>query len=1560
MPMSDQEFLGQSPSAMAAPGIDTSDPSWTRGDGTKKGMGFLGPLQQTEGQFKGQTSTELSIGVTIGGKEMDVPSMVPTLSPAEIKYLTTGGDPRKNPDIIRKATDFAEQRLKAGKSVFAEPGDYPKSAAPGIMTDDEFLGPDAGKTSYDKALGVIKQTGANAAAVADMVLGVPGMVVGAGADIGARAVGLATGEPRREAAKGGLAAGEKVAGTLGSPVGKLMRYFGYGDDYDKSDVNNVMQTFGKWLEKGGDWIEGKTGGALLKEDVQSLANTAMAAVGGRAVGAGVEAGVKALTAPKPTAPEPTLTPEVTDHLQGVDPVAQAQLKEALAGMTVEKKSQVKAIFDAAKKPLPEADLDRQFVVSLFENAKKGVTTPEAGKAALAGAAIGGAMLLDKEDAEKVGVGGLLAMGAVKGVGEGVWTKGAVERLASPLKDKIITSADAAAHGNRQLAAGEPLTPPPSDLWADRAITKHLNKHFGAETDPLNSVKIPMLGDEVTWGQVADKVVKSAKIPVRLEMMKEGKAMPGEAVWDIETGHRPYAGAPHLESLTSYLSHVGDYLREFVPPEKLGQYDLVRAVKETARQDEIQAAKMAKARASGEGTTLHKTYPDGMKWVEVQSPDALKNEGDVMGHCVGGYCEAVHAGESKIYSLRDAKGMSHVTVEVEPAGRRMEGRSLESLEQTKEPRILQIKGKQNRAPVAQYLPYVQDFVKSGKWGDVGDFENTGLVDVRNPRQGQRGPIDWTPDLARQAETKFGRYADPKEFRDFTDPFVLADLSRGERGQVDPKLITKMAAIGTGVALGVAAADDKTTGAIMGGLAGAGLARFGPAAGTAMWEATKLAVTGKPWAAVKELVPGPISKAFADDPRIRVKSEMDAAEVAIRRDALERSRLVQGVAKDVPDESKQIAISHWLEGDASVQLSPKETAAAKRTQAYFDRMGVAGKDANVIDDLITNYVTHVYSKEALPLVAELMQARKLGATATPFGKQRVGPPTIAEVNAFMASKGRPPIMSNILDIVEQYGNSVSKAIANKSLVDSLKSRVVPIERAGKKSAAPLIASAIPGKAPAFYQPFGKQGLVAHPDIIPALRFAFENENPLLAVRAVEAINTAAKRSAVSFSLFHAKNLVDAFAGAAKPKLTHVATGAALGAMVGAATSDDPITYAMIGAGLGMTARGLKIAAQAAAPKLFGENRYVKALREGDPALAKTIDLSMEGGLMYSLKGGPLAAREMGQDFYSGLKWLQGEADRLVPGAGLAVKGLEKLNHAVDGFMWERLHTGLKLEIFAEKYETLMLENAKAHAADPRVPLFTEKAIAERAASFTNDIFGGINWRRVAEESKTRWGRDLAMSSYSPAGQRVLRLAMFAPDWTISTTRAALKAFGPLVGQEAGTGIRGLMSPRTVTDLHRQYMLRSALYYAMVGDGLNYALTGHHLWQNKDPTYIEMGDGRKIQYSKHTLEPYHWLMNPAQQALNKMGQIPREITAQTLGVEYLAPRPDRSGGIVAGPKMQEGRIAHLGKTLSPIGVQQLAGGGAKAGLMGAVGMPIYGKSEAELAAAKERRRLRRAEGK
>jgi hypothetical protein len=151
--------------------------------------------------------------------------------------------------------------------------------------------------------------------------------------------------------------------------------------------------------------------------------------------------------------------------------------------------------------------------------------------------------------------------------------------------------------------------------------------------------------------------------------------------------------------------------------------------------------------------------------------ALKYEGDTMGHCVGGYCDDVASGRSRIFSLRDAKGEPHVTIETAPmdaydafssaadndplladtwneyyySNSPKTGTFAEFLAEDRpdmyekykhlaegQESIVQIKGKQNRAPKDDYLPFVQDFVKSGQWSNVGDLGNTGLVRLPDGR------------------------------------------------------------------------------------------------------------------------------------------------------------------------------------------------------------------------------------------------------------------------------------------------------------------------------------------------------------------------------------------------------------------------------------------------------------------------------------------------------------------------------------------------------------------------------------------------------------------------------------------------------------------------------------------------------------------------------------------------------------------------------------------------------------------------------------------------------------
>ena len=281
-----------------------------------------------------------------------------------------------------------------------------------------------------------------------------------------------------------------------------------------------------------------------------------------------------------------------------------------------------------------------------------------------------------------------------------------------------------------------------------------------------------------------------------------------------------------------LDHVIDVLQQDmaegrITPDQLNKVSMEQAIRRTQEYDMEQAKKMREAAIKNqEGFPVHKEYPEGYKWVELKTPEALtelppthqlepyeskvhggtayrvvnketgmkgegfktperatqeflkehseerlaealKYEGDTMGHCVGGYCPDVLEGRSRIYSLRDARGEPHVTVEVAPTQyaprwekvkpylesareQVMKDRMANGLPLTDQyeneierlveayaskmalentpPEIRQIKGKQNAAPKADYLPYVQDFVKSGQWSDVGDLKNTGLYKI----------------------------------------------------------------------------------------------------------------------------------------------------------------------------------------------------------------------------------------------------------------------------------------------------------------------------------------------------------------------------------------------------------------------------------------------------------------------------------------------------------------------------------------------------------------------------------------------------------------------------------------------------------------------------------------------------------------------------------------------------------------------------------------------------------------------------------------------------------------
>ena len=268
--------------------------------------------------------------------------------------------------------------------------------------------------------------------------------------------------------------------------------------------------------------------------------------------------------------------------------------------------------------------------------------------------------------------------------------------------------------------------------------------------------------------------------------RAGELNPFVAKLDPET--RLYSGSTYDLG----FDHIIDVLKEDVAagrirPEQLNKVSMEQAVRRTFEYDQELAKKMNEARLTARSELpVYKEYPEGLKWVELNRPGDFAAESDAMGHSVRGYeppegssdwtkgsgdsgysgyglggWEAIKKGKAKVYSLIDAKGEPHVTIEVGAYPDQLRAGNLKPYTQAalEEAKLLpngytdadvrdieirmakenmpkyinQIKGKQNAKPKEEYLPFVQDFVRGGNWSDVRDFQNTDLISADKIRQ-----------------------------------------------------------------------------------------------------------------------------------------------------------------------------------------------------------------------------------------------------------------------------------------------------------------------------------------------------------------------------------------------------------------------------------------------------------------------------------------------------------------------------------------------------------------------------------------------------------------------------------------------------------------------------------------------------------------------------------------------------------------------------------------------------------------------------------------------------------
>ena len=121
--------------------VDTSK----RLDGSDKGLGYFGKLKRPDGM----ESTEISTGIGVDGKEIEIPMLVPTLTQKEVDQLLRIPLPPPSgfkfpKPIVDKAIAHYQKRVAEGKSPFAQQGEQgtvaPTAEVPTPAPTDDMSG----------------------------------------------------------------------------------------------------------------------------------------------------------------------------------------------------------------------------------------------------------------------------------------------------------------------------------------------------------------------------------------------------------------------------------------------------------------------------------------------------------------------------------------------------------------------------------------------------------------------------------------------------------------------------------------------------------------------------------------------------------------------------------------------------------------------------------------------------------------------------------------------------------------------------------------------------------------------------------------------------------------------------------------------------------------------------------------------------------------------------------------------------------------------------------------------------------------------------------------------------------------------------------------------------------------------------------------------------------------------------------------------------------------------------------------------------------------------------
>lgn len=588
------------------------------------------------------------------------------------------------------------------------------------------------------------------------------------------------------------------------------------------------------------------------------------------------------------------------------------------------------------------------------------------------------------------------------------------------------------------------------------------------------------------------------------------------------------------------------------------------------------------------------------------------------------------------------------------------------------------------------------------------------------------------------------------------------------------------------------------------------------------------------------------------------------------------VVDKVDKLVPKGPRQEAVATALsKGKAAVDALPtKEKEAANLLRDQLEARLFEAVDADVLHTAHDQFMRAMWDVPGNdPMITKAF-----------FDRRGVGGPPSAPRNlAGHVEEGErlglKPLSKEAGNIYLTFAQAMIGATTNKAFMGSLRGTVVP--------SMGLPAMMASGKAPINYEHLNHPlftGYRFYPDVVGPMKVLFDTNPPGVAFQRASEVSDVAKRFKVSLSVFHTKTLVEAAMRASSHPLSVLVQVPSI---------------------------------------LLGTHMILQELKQGSasPLVVRAVD----AGVMFTTKGA--GSEDAGVGFYPAMKSVAVEFDKMVPGMGVLPKGLSAVTQKVDTLMWERLHPVLKIILFQEKSRQLMV-NSAAEARAGRGRALTQGEADRIAADHANKVEGGLNYQQIALEAKTAFGRALAEAAYTQSSRRGLQMMFFAPDWNLSAISLLLDAIGdqpgaPNVGTLKGVlpNVRPGWGAKDKADLARQMILRSALYYFIAFNALNYLFAGQPIYKNKDPTKIQMGppgskdEGVYMQIDKSMFETVNMAMKGGQEFFNKLGAIPSAVLETATGTEYIHPHQDkRTGQIIFGPEREDSLPEHEIRRLLP----------------------------------------------